>query len=86
MIKKEYVNICEIRAGDCIEMNGEELTVGKKYITKDDFSISPSNVDGVALYGDDFRLGTILVTRILFPVSFKGELVGYTRNGRDIIE
>ena len=66
----ESVHIQKIRAGDTIvASDGKTRTVCNSAID--------SGFCGVTLYGDSYRLGTLLVTRVLFPRFYAGGFVGY---------
>jgi hypothetical protein len=54
----EKVHISRIMAGDTIFHDGKDRTVSKKDIKRDDFM-------GISIFGDCYRLGTALVSRIL---------------------
>ena len=64
------VHISKIEPGDTVIHNGKEKTVGK-----DDISYCPFM--GISLFGDTYRLGTVLVKKVLFPKWYKGEIIGY---------
>ena len=63
MITKQ-IHIDEIKAGDTVKHNGKVLNVGQKDI-KHGFM-------GTTLFGDSYRLGSIPVTKVLFPTTYKG--------------
>jgi hypothetical protein len=65
IIKK--VQASEIKAGDCINIEGVATTVSKSFIKYDPFL-------GITIYGQNFRNGVELV---LFPKYFKGQLIGH---------
>jgi hypothetical protein len=67
-MKTEKVHISRIRAGDTIFHDGKDMTVSKKDIKRDAFM-------GISIFGDSYRLGTILISRVLFPVFFRGKLI-----------
>ena len=66
----ERVHISEISHGDCIEVNGKLMTIDRKYIKRCDFM-------GTTIMGDNYRWGTTLITRMLFPYYRNGRLFGY---------
>lgn len=65
IVKK--VQASQIKAGDCINIEGVATTVSKSFIKYNPFS-------GITIYGEKFRNGLDL---ILFPKYLKGELIGY---------
>jgi hypothetical protein len=58
-MKTEQVHISRISAGDVIFHDNKERTVCEKDIKRDDFV-------GITLFGDCYRLGRVLVTRVLY--------------------
>jgi hypothetical protein len=67
---KERVHISSIREGDMVEVNGHLKTVGRGNLKYDKFM-------GLSLFGDTYRLGTILVTKCAYeravPVTVASE-------------
>ena len=55
----EEVHISTINWGDTVHHDGHERTVGKKDIEHNTFM-------GSSLWGDSYRLGSILVKKIIF--------------------
>ena len=55
----EEVNITQITIGDTVIHEGKAMTVGKENIKYDSFT-------GRTLFGDSYRLGTVLVKRVIF--------------------
>lgn len=60
-IKQTKVHISQIKSGDTILHNGQITTVCKNNIKHDSFM-------GTTLFGDSYRSGRILVTKIDFIV------------------
>jgi len=61
-MKTEKVHISRISAGDVILHNDKEMTVCEKDIKRDDFM-------GFTLFGDSYKLGRALVTKVLYTRS-----------------
>lgn len=57
--KTEMVNISKIVVGDTVIYNAHERTINKNHIKDDPFM-------GRTLFGDSYRLGTILVEKVIF--------------------
>ena len=53
----KFVNISEIVPGDTVMLNGHEQTINKSHIKDDSFM-------GRTLFGDTYRLGTILIEKV----------------------
>lgn len=64
------VHISEIKAGNTVLHNNQEMTVGKNDIKRNSFT-------GLALFGDPYRSGKILVKKVLFPKWYKGKIVAW---------
>lgn len=69
-MKTEFVNKECITHGDTILINGEMLTVDKKYIRN-----SPAY--GLSIFGHTFRDNKFKVERVLFLKWYRGEIVSY---------
>lgn len=64
----EEIHISEIKAGDAIIHNGKIVSVSASNIKNDSFM-------GRSVFGDSYRLGHKLVTRVIIPRFYKGEKV-----------
>jgi len=75
MIEKfqiKQVHISEVRMNDTVLHNGDRRTVGKNDINHGGFM-------GSSLFGDSYRLGTKLVSLVMFPHFSKGKQIGWRR-------
>lgn len=61
-IKIENVHISQILPGDTVQHNNKITTVNKEYIKYCSFM-------GKSIFGDNYRLGTKLVKRIIFVTN-----------------
>jgi len=64
-MKIEMVHISEIKPGDTVSHHGKLKTVCKSSITR-------SQLFGVAIFGDNYRIGTVKVERVIFDLYYKG--------------
>jgi hypothetical protein len=55
----DMVHISEVRAGYTVIQNGEEMTVCQGNIKRDPFM-------GLTLFGDSYRLGTLMVQSLTY--------------------
>jgi len=58
-METEKIHISRIMPGDVVLHNNKEMTVSKKDITRDSFM-------GICLFGDCYRIGKMLVTKVLY--------------------
>ncbi len=61
-------HISEIKPGDTVDHNGKLKTVSKR-------NLSTSEFFGKAIFGDNYRLGTVKVRKVIFPRWYQGAVV-----------
>ena len=64
-IKK--VHVSQIKRGDIILLEGVETTVCSKDIT--------AGFHGTSIFGDSYRSGSILVSKVIYPIYIKGKRI-----------
>ncbi|OON35642.1 hypothetical protein BTJ39_22475 [Izhakiella australiensis] len=61
-------HISQIKPGDTVEHEGQLRTVSKRNLGRTEFF-------GISLFGDNYRLGTIKVRKVIFPRWYQGVVV-----------
>lgn len=68
---KEF-HISDVRAGDTVLIDGELKTVSNHHINR--------GFMGITLFGDSYKLGSIPVKVVFFPMFQKGQFIEYVRD------
>ncbi|QFR55887.1 hypothetical protein JC221_241 [Yersinia phage JC221] len=67
-MKQVDSNICDIRPGDTVIIDGVMKTVCRNNIKRDPFL-------GVTLFGDSFNMGRTQIKKVIFPVYANGRQI-----------